>query len=60
MFGYHLIQVHEIREEQVIGIEVLEGQIRDTLLLEERQEAYEEYVAKLREQAEIIEFFSEE
>jgi parvulin-like peptidyl-prolyl isomerase len=60
VFGYHLIAVFEKREAGMLELETVYEQINQTLLMEQQTTLYNDYIADLRENAEIIYFLDEE
>lgn len=53
VFGYHIIQLLDRRDELVQPIEEVEREIRQTLMQQKQQERFETYTAELREDSDI-------
>lgn len=52
-FGYHLIEVTEIREEQVQPLEEVEPQIREQLAATQQQEAFASWIENQKQQRNV-------
>ncbi len=53
-FGYHLIQTLEHNEAQTKTLKDVKADIADTLVREKKNEAIREYIANLKDKAEIV------
>ncbi|MBD3203924.1 hypothetical protein GF327_06500 [Candidatus Woesearchaeota archaeon] len=58
LFGFHIIKVHDIKEEETVEFEAVKEQIRQNLLTQKQQEIYQEFVDELRESADIKIYFN--
>ncbi len=52
-FGYHVIEVTEIREEQTEPLSAVESQIRQQLAAEQQSEAFTSWVEKQKKERNV-------
>ncbi len=60
VFGYHLINVHEVILEDYISLEGIYQQINQTLIAERQQITYTEHINGLRKSSNIVNFLEQE
>lgn len=58
-FGYHIIQVTDKKEAGKIALDEVNDQIKEHLMQEKKQNAYEEFLQNARKEAEIVMKISE-